>query len=127
MRDRGIRERYIEYKEAGEFLKSHAIQALAIETAEAAAEWLHHKLRGQWGIADPAGTTMRDRFAARYTGKRYSPGYPACPDLSMQETLFDLLEPGEIGVELTEEHMMDPEASVSAIVLHHPQARYFSV
>ena len=114
-------------KERGDYLKSHAIQALALETAEAAAEWLHHKLRGQWGYADEPGTTMKDRFRARYRGKRYSFGYPACPDLSMQEPLFGLLQPGEIGIELTDEHMMDPEASVSALVLHHPDAQYFSV
>jgi len=123
----GIRARATALKERGEFLKSHAIQALAIETAEAAAEWLHHKLREQWGIGDPPGTTMADRFRARYRGKRYSFGYPACPDLSMQAELFRLLDPGEIGVTLTEGYMMDPEASVSALVLHHPDARYFSV
>jgi 5-methyltetrahydrofolate--homocysteine methyltransferase len=70
---------------------------------------------------------MEDRFAARYRGKRYSFGYPACPDLGGQEALFAALRPEEIGVELTEGHMMEPEASVSAIVLHHPEARYFGV
>ena len=70
---------------------------------------------------------MQDRFQARYRGKRYSFGYPACPDLAMQVPLFSLLRPEEIGVTLTEEHMMEPEASVSAIVLHHPDARYFAV
>ncbi len=123
----GVRAQYEAYKEAGEYLKSHAIQALAIETAEAAAEWLHHKLRGQWGFPDAPETTMRDRFRAAYHGKRYSFGYPACPDLGLQEPLFAILNPHEIGVALTEEHMMDPEASVSAVVFHHPEARYFSV
>jgi 5-methyltetrahydrofolate--homocysteine methyltransferase len=70
---------------------------------------------------------MEDRFAARYRGKRYSFGYPACPDLAGQEALFAALRPEEIGVELTEGHMMEPEASVSALVLHHPEARYFGV
>ena len=124
---KSIRERAERYKEEGSLLKSHALSALALETAEAAAEWLHKKLREQWGIPDPAGLTMLDRFRARYRGKRYSFGYPACPDLSMQRGLFALLRPGEIGVELTEGWMMDPEASVSAIVLHHTHARYFSV
>ncbi|MHC4548360.1 MAG: methionine synthase [Planctomycetota bacterium] len=123
----GIRARAERYRAAGAYLKSHAVQALALETAEAAAEWLHHKLRGRWGFPDPPGTTMRDRWRAQYRGKRYSFGYPACPDLALQEPLFALLEPGEIGVTLTEEHMMDPEASVSGLVLHHPEARYFSV
>jgi 5-methyltetrahydrofolate--homocysteine methyltransferase len=123
----GIRARYERYKADGEYLFSHAIQALALETAEAAAEWLHHKLRGQWGFPDPDGVTMLDRFQAHYRGKRYSFGYPACPDLALQRPLFDLLSPAEIGVALTDELMMDPEASVSAIVLHHPEAKYFAV
>ena len=69
---------------------------------------------------------MLSRFKAKYQGRRYSPGYPACPDLSLQRDLWTLLEPESIGVELTEGDMMDPEASVSALVLHHPEARYFA-
>jgi 5-methyltetrahydrofolate--homocysteine methyltransferase len=122
----GIRAIYEAYKKDGEYLYSHVIQALAVETAEAAAEWLHKKLRAQWGFPDPATTSMADLFQAHYTGKRYSFGYPACPDLALQAKLFALLDPAEIGVTLTEEFMMEPEASVSAIVLHHPEAKYFS-
>jgi 5-methyltetrahydrofolate--homocysteine methyltransferase len=66
-------------------------------------------------------------FSARYHGRRYSFGYPACPDLASQRLLFELLETQDIGVQLTECDMMDPEASVSAIVVHHPEARYFGV
>ena len=80
-----------------------------------------------WGFPDPPEMTMPDRFQARYRGKRYSSGYPACPDLADQATLFRLLDGRKIGVELTEGFMMDPEASVSALVVHHPQARYFAV
>lgn len=69
---------------------------------------------------------MRDRFAARYRGKRFSFGYPACPDLDDQAALWRLLRPEEIGVTLTDGMMMEPEASVSALVFHHPDARYFS-
>lgn len=123
----GVRTLYQQYKARGEYLKSHAIQALAIETAEALAEWLHAKLRGQWEFPDPPTLTVQDRLQGRYRGRRYSFGYPACPDLSDQKKLWQLLRPEEIGIELTEECMMDPEASVSALVLHHPQARYFSV
>jgi len=122
----GVRDRAEELKHAGEYLLCHALQAVAVETAEAAAEWLHRKLREDWGIPDPPETTMRDRFQARYTGKRYSFGYPACPDLADQATLFRLLDGKKIGVALTEGFMMDPEASVSAIVVHHAQARYFA-
>ena len=95
--------------------------------AEGAAELVHARLRALWGFDDPPETTMRDRFAARYRGKRYSFGYPACPDLAGQEPLFAALKPEEIGVHLTEGHMMDPEASVSAVVFHHPEAKYFGV
>ena len=123
----GVRERSIAAKEAGEYLESHAIQALAIETAEASAEWLHARLRALWGFPDPLEMTMRDRFSARYRGKRFSFGYPACPDLDHQAALWRLLEPEEIGVTLTDGMMMEPEASVSAMVFHHPDARYFSV
>jgi len=122
----GVRERATAAKEAGEFLASHAIQALALETAEAAAEWLHARLRALWGFPDPPDMSMRDRFAARYRGKRYSFGYPACPDLDDQAALWRLLRPEDIGVQLTEGMMMEPEASVSALVFHHPEARYFS-
>jgi len=122
----GIRARYEALKAEGRYLESHAVQALAIESAEAAAEWLHKKLRGQWGFPDLPDATMMDMFQAHYRGKRYSFGYPACPDLGMQSALFSLLRPEEIGVTLTEEHMMEPEASVSAVVFHHPEAKYFS-
>jgi len=123
----GIRKLAKELKEQGEYLKSHAIQALALETAEATAEWLHRELRTSWGIPDdpkmPAGVTFKEK----YRGKRYSPGYPACPNLDDQKTIFSLLAPGDIGIRLTEGLMMDPEASVSAMVFHHPDASYFSV
>ncbi len=123
----GVLERANEFKAKGEFLKSHALQALALETAEAAAEWLHRRLREDWGFPDPATMTMLDRFQARYQGKRYSFGYPACPVLEDQAGIFKLLRPEEIGVNLTEGFMMEPEASVSALVFHHPDATYFGV
>jgi len=123
----GIRELAEDYKNKGEYLRSHVLQALALETAEASAEWMHTQMRALWGYPDPAGMTMTQRFQAKYHGKRYSFGYPACPDLADQEPLFRLLRPEDIGVHLTEGHMMDPEASVSAVVFHHPDAAYFSV
>ncbi len=123
----GVRELVERWKEEGEYLKSHAYAALALETAEAAAEWVHRRIRESWQIADPPETTLKDRLAARYRGKRYSFGYPACPDLAGQRQLFELLDPVDIGVELTEGDMMSPEASVSALVFHHPDARYFGV
>jgi 5-methyltetrahydrofolate--homocysteine methyltransferase len=122
----GVRERSEEWKRAGEFVKAHAIQALAIETAEGAAEWLHRRIREDWGFPDPPSTTMKDRFTSRYRGKRYSFGYPACPNLDDQQGLFKLLSPGDIGVKLTEGMMMDPEASVSALAFQHPDCAYFT-
>lgn len=113
-------------KKDGEYLRSYALQALALETAEGAAEWLHSRLRALWGFPDSADLPRQALFAARYRGKRYSFGYPACPDLEQQAQLFRLLRPEEIGVELTEGFMMEPEASVSALVFHHPEAVYFS-
>jgi 5-methyltetrahydrofolate--homocysteine methyltransferase len=122
----GIRDRSEAAKQRGEFFLAHALQALAIETAEGSAEWLHRRMREDWGFGDPPSTTMQDRFTSRYRGKRYSFGYPACPNLEDQQGLFQLLRPEEIGVELTEGFMMDPEASVSALVFHHPDCAYFT-
>jgi len=122
----GIRQKAEEWKEAGEFFKAHAIQALALETAEGCAEWLHRRIREDWGFPDPPPLTMQERFTSRYRGKRYSFGYPACPNLDDQQGLFRLLAPEEIGVALTEGMMMEPEASVSALVFHHPDCAYFT-
>jgi len=123
----GVRERSEQAKQAGYYFKSHGLQALALETAEACAEWLHRRIREDWGFPDPPGMTMAQRFTSRYRGKRYSFGYPACPDLEDQAGIWKLLRPEEIGVQLTDGFMMDPEASVSALVIHHPDCAYFSV
>jgi 5-methyltetrahydrofolate--homocysteine methyltransferase len=103
------------------------LQALALESAEGYAELLHAQIRSLWGFPDGVEMTMLDRFKANYRGKRYSFGYPACPRLEDQEILFRVLRPEELGVQLTDGFMMDPEASVSALAFHHPNARYFSV
>ncbi len=122
----GVRERAQEWKEQGSYLRSHALQALAIESAEAFAEMLHARLRTLWGFPDPPEVSIADRIKGRYRGVRVSFGYPACPDLADQATLWRLLRPDTtIGVHLTEGFMMDPEASVSALVFHHPVAKYF--
>jgi len=123
----GIRERAEKAKHEGYYFKSHGLQALAIESAEACAEWLHRRIREDWGFPDPAELTMAQRFTSRYRGKRYSFGYPACPDLEDQTGIWKILRPEEIGVQLTEGFMMDPEASVSALAFHHPDCTYFSV
>ena len=124
---RGVRNEATRLKEAGRFLESHALQATALELAEGFAERMHQEIRDQWGFPDATDFSMRDRFAAKYQGQRFSFGYPACPNLEDQAKLFGLIKPEDIGVHLTEEFMMDPEASVSAIVFAHPDARYFNV
>ena len=123
----GVRQRSEKAKNDGYYFFRHGLQALAIETAEACAEWLHRRIREDWGFPDPPGTSMAQRFTSRYRGKRYSFGYPACPNLEDQAGIWKLLKPEEIGVQLTEGFMMDPEASVSALVFHHPDCTYFSV
>ncbi len=123
----GIRERSEKAKNEGYYFRSHALQALAIESSEACAEWLHRRIREDWGFPDPAEMTMAQRFTSRYRGKRYSFGYPACPNLEDQAGIWKILKPEDIGVQLTEGFMMDPEASVSALVFQHPDCTYFSV
>ncbi|RAI97964.1 methionine synthase (B12-dependent) [Paenibacillus pabuli] len=123
----GVRELSTAWKEQGDYLRSHALQSVALEVAEGLAERVHHMMRDIWGFPDPAQMTMKQRHGARYQGIRVSFGYPACPDLEDQGPLFNLLQPEDIGVELTEGFMMEPEASVSAMVFSHPQAKYFNV
>jgi 5-methyltetrahydrofolate--homocysteine methyltransferase len=123
----GVRQRSEKAKNEGYYFKSHALQALAIESAEGCAEWLHRRIREDWGFPDPPELTMAQRFVSRYRGKRYSFGYPACPRLEDQAGIWKLLRPEEIGVQLTDGFMMDPEASVSALVYAHPDCAYFSV
>jgi 5-methyltetrahydrofolate--homocysteine methyltransferase len=124
----GVRALSEKWMADGKFLDSHILQALALEGAEAFAELLHQQIRQMWGFGDPSDATYQDLFRTQYRGRRYSFGYPACPRLEDQEQLFRLLNVKEnIGVELTEGYMMDPEGSVSALVFHHPDARYFNL
>ncbi len=123
----GVRAEATRLKEQGKFLESHAFQSTALELAEGFAERIHQEIRDQWGFPDATDFTMKDAFAAKYQGQRFSFGYPACPHLEDQAKLFNLVRPEDIGVELTEGFMMEPEASVSAMVFAHPDARYFVV
>ncbi|MFM7202165.1 MAG: methionine synthase [Myxococcota bacterium] len=123
----GIRAQADVWKAQGHYLKCHVLQALALETAEAAAEWLHKRLRSAWGAPDPLELSLDALHKGHYQGKRYSFGYPACPELADQARLWRLLRPDEMGVQLTDGYMMEPEASVSALVFSHPEARYFSI
>jgi 5-methyltetrahydrofolate--homocysteine methyltransferase len=97
-----------------------------VEMAEALAELWHRRIREELGIAGDDGPTVQDWFRQGYRGSRYSFGYAACPDLELQAQLFELVDPSRIGVELTDEFMLHPEQSTSAIVVHHPEAKYFN-
>ncbi|MED5405804.1 MAG: methionine synthase [Chloroflexota bacterium] len=124
----GVRRLAETWMAEGQFLNAHILQALALESAEAFAELLHQQIRQMWGLGDPAGTTPQDLFRTQYRGKRFSFGYPACPRLEDQQQIFRMLEvPSNLDVELTEGYMMDPESSVSALVFHHPDAKYFNL
>jgi 5-methyltetrahydrofolate--homocysteine methyltransferase len=114
--------------DAGEFTKYLYLHGLSVETAEALAELFHKQVREELGIAGEDATRVGDLFHQKYRGSRYSFGYPACPNLEDQTKLFALLKPEEnIGVRLTSGFHMEPEQSTSAIIVHHPQAKYFVV
>ena len=100
---------------------------LSVESAEALAELWHKRIREELGIAGADSPDLSRLFRQEYQGSRYSFGYPACPDLEDQEKLFELLDPSRIDVELSEEFQLEPEQSTSAIIVHHPEAKYFSI
>ena len=103
------------------------LHGLGVETAEALAEFWHKRIRQELGIGNEDSPRVKDLFTQKYRGSRYSFGYPACPDMSDQEKLFRLLDPSRIGCELTDNWQIDPEQSTSAIIVHHPEAKYFNV
>jgi len=114
--------------ESGEYTRYLYLHGLSVETAEALAEYHHKKMREELGIAGDDAPHIRDLFHQKYRGSRYSFGYPACPNLEDQTKLFALLHPEEnVGVRLTSGFLLDPEQSTSAIVVHHPAAKYFVV
>ncbi|MHC4810488.1 MAG: methionine synthase, partial [Planctomycetota bacterium] len=103
------------------------LHGFGVECAEALAELWHKRMRMELGIGNEDSPTIRKLFTQHYRGSRYSFGYPACPEMSDQEKLFRLLRPERIGCELTENWQIDPEQSTSAIIVHHPQAKYYSI
>ncbi len=103
------------------------LHGFSVEAAEGLAEFIHRQIRGELGIADEDAREMREMFKQGYRGSRYSFGYPACPNLEDQEILLDLLHADRIGLTLSEEFQLVPEQSTSALVCHHPSAKYFSV
>ena len=114
--------------DAGEFTRYLYLHGLSVETAEALAELVHVRMRQELDIAQADAPEIRDLFHQKYQGSRFSFGYPACPNLEDQTVIFRLLKPEEsIGVHLTEGFHLEPEQSTNAIVVHHPQAKYFVV
>ncbi len=114
--------------EGGEYTRYLYLHGLSVETAEALAEFHHKKMREELGIAGEDSPHIRDLFHQKYRGSRYSFGYPACPNLEDQTKLFKLLDPEKnVGVRLTSGFLLEPEQSTSAIVVHHPSAKYFVV
>ena len=102
------------------------LHGLSVQLAEATAELIHHRVRTELGFAGEDGAVVDQLEHQAYRGSRYSFGYPACPDLEMRGPLCELLDAERIGVRLSEEFQLDPEQSTDAIVVHHPQAKYFS-
>ena len=100
---------------------------LSVESAEALAELWHKKIREELGIAGKDANDIKRLFSQGYQGSRYSFGYPACPNLEDQTKLFELLDGERIGVRLTDEFSLEPEQSTNAIIVHHPEARYFTI
>jgi len=100
---------------------------LSVESAEALAELWHKRVREELGIADQDAKELTKLFHQSYQGSRFSFGYPACPNLEDQAKLFELIDPLRIDVSLTEEFQLEPEQSTSAIIVHHPEAKYFSI
>lgn len=112
---------------AGRYQDYLFVHGFAVEMTEALAEYWHKRMRQMWGIAGQDAPEIRKLFQQHYRGARYSFGYPACPDLSDQAKLDRIMDFSQVGVRLTEGFQLDPEYSTSALVVHHPEARYFSV
>ena len=103
------------------------VHGLGVEMAEALAEYWHHRIREEWGFVDEDGPSLAGLFRQQYRGGRYSWGYPACPELEDNQTVAELLDAGRLGIEVSEEtgFQYQPEQTTSALICHHPQAKYF--
>ncbi len=122
-----VSERTAELFAADRYQDYLLLHGLGVEMAEALAEYWHRRIREEWGFADEDGPTLQGLFRQQYRGGRYSWGYPACPDLEDNEKVADLLDAGRIGITVGEEtgYQYQPEQTTSAIICHHPRAKYF--
>lgn len=113
--------------EADNYRDYMELNGLAMQLTEALAEYWHAQVRSEWGFGDEDPETIEGILDVKYRGARYSLGYPACPDMEDRHKVVELLRPGRIGVELSEELQLHPEQSTDAFVFHHPEAVYYSV
>ncbi|WP_281951228.1 methionine synthase [Nitrosophilus kaiyonis] len=123
--------RFSEYEgelfKSGKYHEYHLVHGLSVELAEALAEIAHKQIRIELGILRNEKPDLHDVKMVGYQGARYSPGYPACPDLELNRHIFNLLKPEEFGIILSETFQIHPEQSTCAIVVHHPEAKYFNI
>ncbi|MEV5949489.1 methionine synthase [Streptomyces sp. NPDC051993] len=112
--------------EANSYRDYLELHGLSVQLAEALAEYWHARVRSELGFAGEDPAEVEDMFALKYRGARFSLGYGACPDLEDRAKIAELLEPERIGVHLSEEFQLHPEQSTDAIVIHHPEAKYFN-
>jgi 5-methyltetrahydrofolate--homocysteine methyltransferase len=122
-----VSRRAREFFESDRYTDYLYLHGLGVETAEALAEYFHKRLRQEWGIGGDDAPQVQKLFKKHYRGCRYSFGYPACPNLEDQVQLFQLLQPERIGLALSEQFQLEPEQSTTALVVHHPQAKYFNL
>jgi len=122
-----VSERAAELFAANEYQKYLELHGIGVEMAEALAEYWHKRIRTEWGFVNEDGPSLAGLFRQQYRGGRYSWGYPACPDLEDNAKVAELLEAGRIGIEVSEETgwQYQPEQTTSAIICHHPRAKYF--
>jgi 5-methyltetrahydrofolate--homocysteine methyltransferase len=122
-----VSDRAAELFAANKYQDYLVLHGLGVEMAEALAEYWHHRIRTEWGFVEEDGPSLHGLFRQQYRGGRYSWGYPACPDLEDNATVADILEAGRIGIVVNEETgwQYQPEQTTSAIICHHPRAKYF--
>ena len=122
-----ISERTAELFAADQYQDYLLLHGIGVEMAEALAELWHHRIREEWGFVDQDGPSLAGLFRQQYRGGRYSWGYPACPDLEDNTKVLELLAGTRIGLECSEEtgFQYQPEQTTSALICHHPQAKYF--
>jgi len=124
---REVTRRAKAFYDAGQYTDYLYLHGLGVESAEALAEYFHKRLRQEWGVGGDDASQVQKLFKNHYRGCRYSFGYPACPALEDQAHLFNLLQPERIGLGLSEQFQLEPEQSTTALVVHHPGAKYFNV